>query len=282
MSDFVAAMIFPQWQGAGRSIGYAAGTRFLGSLLPSSLPQHDVACDAGTEPLAIQERVKGLDILARQADRAAALRQTLPIGPVLTIGGDCAADLTTAAWAHEQRPGDVALIWIDGHADLNTPASSPSGHFHGMVVRSLMGEGPASLVRHVARPYAPHQVFYISARDCDPAESDDIARLDLFRLSAPDRIDDLIAAITGRGLSRIHLHLDLDVLDPEIFPYVGVPAARGLTVEALCHALQRLREDFPLAGAAITELNLIDGEDSAQARAARPALQKILAEGFGL
>ncbi|TXH34500.1 MAG: arginase family protein [Rhodospirillaceae bacterium] len=279
MSDFVAAMIFPQWQGAARTIGYAAGTRLLGSLLPPSLPQHDVACDASAEPLVFQDHVKGLDILARQADRAAALRRTLPAGPVLTIGGDCAADLTTAAWAHEQMPDDVALIWIDGHADLNTPASSPSGHFHGMVVRSLMGEGPVALIRHVACAYAPHQVFYISARDCDSAESDDIARLDLFRLSAPDRIDDLIAAIAGRGLSRIYLHLDLDVLDPEAFPYVGVPAAQGLTVEALCRVLQHLRRHFPLAGAAITELNLANDDD---ARAAQPALRKILSEGFGL
>jgi arginase len=279
MSDFVAAMIFPQWQGAARPIGYAAGTRFLSSLLPSSLTQHYVACEASAVPLAIQDHVKGLDILARQADRAAVLRQMLPAGPVLTIGGDCAADLTTAAWMNGQMPGDVALIWIDGHADLNTPASSPSGHFHGMVVRSLMGEGPASLIRHVPRPYAPHQVFYVSARDCDPSEDDDIARLELFRLSEPDKVDDLIAAISGRGLSRIYLHLDLDALDPGVFPYIGVPAAKGLTIETLCRLLQRLRQHFPLAGAAITELNLADGDD---ARAAQPALQKILSEGFGL
>ncbi|MDY0884217.1 arginase family protein [Dongia soli] len=279
MSNFLAAVIFPQWQGAARPIGYAAGTQFLSRLLPSSLPQHAIACEANNQPLMIQDRVKGLDVLARQADRAAALRKALPAGPVLTIGGDCAADLTTAAWAHQEAPGEVALVWIDGHADLNTPASSPSGHFHGMVARTLMGDGPASLIRHVPCPYTPLQVFYISARDCDPSETDDIARLDLFRLSEPDRIDDLIAAITGRGLSRIYLHLDLDVLDPAVFPYVGVPAAKGLTLEALCRSLQRLRQHFSLAGAAITELNL---NDSDAAPAARPALQQILAEGFGL
>lgn len=223
--------------------------------------------------------MKGLPVLALQADRAALLRQAIPSGPVLTIGGDCAADLVPAAWANLQHPGDVALIWIDGHADLNTPASSPSGHFHGMVVRSLLGDGPAALLRHVGKPYASRQLFYISARDCDPPERDDIARLGLFRLSSAHRVEQLIAEITGRGLRRIYLHLDLDVLDPEAFPYIGVPATGGLEVEELCQMLAALRHNFSLSGAAITELNLASPDDAA---AARPALESILAKGFGL
>ena len=274
--SFATALIFPQWQGAGRRIGYVTGNACLEALLPASLPRHHIICEDTRMPLPLEGGVKGLTVLARQADLAAAIRQSLT-GPVLTIGGDCAADLVSAAWAN--RADDTALIWIDGHADLNNPALSPSGHFHGMVVRSLMGDGPASLIRHVGRPYRPDQVFYVSARDCDPAESDDIAGMQFFRLADAAQAASLADEIAGRGLQRIYLHLDLDVLDPAAFPYIGVPAANGLGIDELCRLLQLLRRRFSLAGAAITELNI---SSDAEAIQAVPSLQRILRDGFGL
>jgi len=273
---FATALIFPQWQGAGRRIGYIAGNACLEGLLPASLSRHHIICEETQTPLPLESGVKGLTVLTRQADQAAAIRQSLT-EPVLTIGGDCAADLVSAAWVN--RSDDAALIWIDGHADLNTPDISPSGHFHGMVVRSLMGDGPASLIRHVGRPYRADQVFYVSARDCDPAESDDIARMQLFRLPDAAKAAMLADEIASRGIRRIYLHLDLDVLDPAIFPYVGVPATNGLGIDELCLLLQLLRRRFSLAGAAITELNI--GSDAEAIRAA-PLLQLILRDGFGL
>jgi arginase len=197
----------------------------------------------------------------------------------LIIGGDCAADLVGAAMANCQAESEVALVWIDGHADLNNPSVSPSGHFHGMVVRSLMGDGPADLTRHVPQPYRPQQIFYVSARDCDPAENETIDRLSLFRLADPRAADILADEIARRGISRVYLHLDLDVLDPAVFPYVGVPAAHGLNLDELCHLLQTLRRRFHLAGAAITELNITHAGEAA---AATPALRHILTDGFGL
>lgn len=278
MSGFAAALLFPQWQGAARRIGYAAGTACLGDLLPADLPRHRVACEDSAMPLPMEDGVKGLSVLARQADLALAIRQPLS-EPVLTIGGDCAADLVSAAAANRETDGDTALIWIDGHADLNNPSISPSGHFHGMVVRSLMGDGPAALTRHVTRPYRPDQVFYVSARDCDPAETEAIARQSLYRLADARAVDSLADEIARRGLGRVYLHLDLDVLDPAVFPYIGVPAAQGLDLTDLCHLLRTLRQRFRLAGAAITELNIAGPEEAA---AAAPALRRILQEGFGL
>ena len=226
---FSAALIVPQWQGAGRRIGYGNGIACLCDLLPAELPRHAVDC-LDENDLVVEDGVKALATLARHADRAAALRRNLP-EPVLTIGGDCSVDLVNAAAANEKE--DAALIWIDGHADLNNPASSPSGHFHGMVVRALMGDGPAPLTRHVAKPYRADQIFYAGLRDCDPPEAEHIARMDIASSAVGAMPDQLVETIRSRGLSRIHLHLDLDSLDPAIFPYVGVPAANGFDLDQL-------------------------------------------------
>ncbi len=276
MATFSDALIIPQWQGAGRRIGYLAGIACLRDLLPASLHRHVVDCPDEDGALVWQDRVKALDLLAANADQAAVLRAPLS-DPVLTIGGDCSVDLINAAAANAVE--DAALIWIDGHADLNSPSISPSGHFHGMVVRSLMGDGPAALLRHVKRPYRANQVFYAAVRDCDPAEIDDMARMNIFNLPVGETSERLIAAIKARGLSRVHLHLDLDALDPAAFPYVGVPAQAGLALGQLCRLLADLRRAFILAGASITECNLAD---DMEAEAARPLLQRILTDGFGL
>ena len=271
---FAGALVLPQWQGAGRRTGYLRGIACLRELLPPSLPQHLVDCP-DEDALAARDGVKALDLLAANAQRIKAVRDGLE-GPILTIGGDCAVDLVNAAAANLRE--DAALIWIDGHADLNNPATSPSGHFHGMVVRTLLGDGPAALVRQVSRPYRPRQVFYAAVRDCDPAETQEITEAAIFALPVGGNVTRLIAVIKAQGLSRIHLHLDLDCLDPKVFPFVGVPAANGLDLDQLCDLLATLRGDFTLAGASITECNLADENE---ARLARPILQRILRDGFG-
>jgi arginase len=142
-----------------------------------------------------------------------------------------------------------------------------------------MGDGPAPLIRHVTRPYRADQVFFAAVRDCDPAEVDDMARMQIFNLPVNGVAASLIAAIKARGLTRVHLHLDLDCLDPAAFPYVGVPAKAGLTIDQLCRLLADLRAAFTLAGGSITECNLADADEAARAR---PLLQRILSEGFGV
>jgi arginase len=275
VSGFTGALIIPQWQGAGRRIGYMAGIACLRDLLLATLPRHEVDC-LNEVDLTLQDGVKALAMLVQHADRAALLRQNLP-GPILTIGGDCSVDLVNAAYANATE--DAALVWIDGHADLNNPASSPSGHFHGMVVRCLMGDGPAQLTRHVPRPYRADQIFYAGLRDCDPAEADHIAKLNIAHMSVGDAPDRLIDAIKSRGLTRLHLHLDLDTLDPAAFPYVGVPAANGFTIDQLCRLLTALRGAFTIAGGSITECSLANQDEADRAR---PLLRRILQEGLGL
>ncbi|NUS03623.1 MAG: arginase family protein, partial [Nonomuraea sp.] len=77
-------------------------------------------------------------------------------GLVVTAGGDCGVELEPVAAARRRFGERLVVVWFDAHGDLNTPDSSPSGAFHGMVLRALTGEGPDGLV--AGEPVGPGQV----------------------------------------------------------------------------------------------------------------------------
>src|SRR5690606_15739623 len=79
-------------------------------------------------------------------------------GPAVTVGGDCA--VSAAAVAHAARDGDIALVWFDAHPDLNSPQTSPSGAFAGMVLSSLIDDETVPAER----------VFLAGARSWDAGE----------------------------------------------------------------------------------------------------------------
>merc|ERR1712178_101229 len=99
--------------------------------------------------------------------------------------------------------------------------TSPSGHFHGMPVRTLLGEGPADIMPHVPTTLSPDQFLYVGVRDVDAAESEYIDKHHMFCTQKPDW-DLLCRKLVGH--SHVYVHVDLDVLDPNEFPFVTCPA----------------------------------------------------------
>lgn len=171
-------------------------------------------------------------------------------GPAITIGGDCGVEL--AAIEHANTRDDVAVVWFDAHPDLNTPATSPSGAFHGMVLRTLLGDGPAQLVP--ASPLLASRVVLAGTRALDDSESAFIDASGI-ELLGPNEItpESLVAALVATGAASVYLHIDLDVLDPAEFTSLGYPEPFGLTLTQLLELIAAARRALPLAGAGITE-----------------------------
>jgi arginase len=67
---------------------------------------------------------------------------------MITVGGDCAVDIAPIAAARRRYGHRLTVLWIDAHPDVYGPGELASGAFHGMVVRTLLGDGPAPLTRH--------------------------------------------------------------------------------------------------------------------------------------
>ncbi len=163
-------------------------------------------------------------------------------GPVLTIGGDCGVELEPIRAVRHRYGAGLAVAWFDAHPDMNTPESSPSGAFHGMVLRALLGEGDPAFA---ASPVLEHgRVALVGTRAIDPAEQ---AAIDS---GLATQTDD--AAMSLHDASHLYVHVDLDVLDPTEFGGLNYPEPGGLTVPELVSALDALAR-FRIVGAGITE-----------------------------
>lgn len=239
-----------------------------GDLPPSATHLIDVPSEAGNDEGSGVYRLSSL----RQVRDAQIATLARTSGLAITIGGDCGVDLAPIqlAAAHTAKAGgSMALVWIDAHAALNTPQGSPSGAFHGMVLRTLLGDGPKSLVPDV--PLDPSQVVLAGTRALDDGELGyiDEARI---RVIAPEALTaaSLTAALTATGATSVYLHVDLDVLDPAEFDALGYPEPFGLTLATLLEVIAAAKAALPLAGAAVTEFA------PASARAAADDLGTIL------
>jgi arginase len=166
----------------------------------------------------------------------------------MIVGGDCGADLAGVARAIAQHP-DVCVVWFDAHADLNSPETSPSRAFGGMVLRTLLGDGEDVLVPTPS--LAPGRAVLVGTRDLDDAEIDFIDVAGVGRVTGSDP-DSLVVAVAASGASSVYLHIDLDVLDPDAIAGVGAPVPFGLTRDEVVASIGSIRDRFPVVGAAIT------------------------------
>ncbi len=219
-------------------------------------------------------------ILGRQRQEAdKAIRKAHP-DFILTTGGDCGASYSSIAYLNEKYNGKVGVIWVDAHADIHLPSTSPSGNYHGMVLRNLLGEDEFDVMP--PKPLCPNQIAFLGLRDTEAAEDEYIARHKIPRFSAGQVMegDEPLRAVVEHfrqnGIDYLHLHVDCDVMDEKAFPFVHVPEPGGLTVSRLIEILKYLRAAIPMIGCCVTEYAPIKNGDGID------ILRKIYEEGLGL
>lgn len=170
-------------------------------------------------------------------------------GPVIVIGGDCGIELAAVQHA-DSRQDAMAVIWLDAHPDLNTPESSPSGAFTGMVLRTLLGEGTPTLVP--PSTLAPSRIVLAGIRNIDDGENDYLTSSGVRVLEVQDvGAGSIGEALAASGATSVYLHIDLDVLDPSEFDGVGDPMPFGLSLATLIEVIAAAKAALPLAGAGI-------------------------------
>ncbi len=207
----------------------------------------------------------------------------------LVLGGDhslAAGSVAGTATALHDRGERVGLIWLDAHADINTPASSLSGNVHGMPVAHLLGHGDATLSRlSDAHPAVrPEHLVYVGLRDLDDAERLFIRELGIRAFTMRDiderglrSVMDEAVAIVTTGTGGVHLSCDADWIDPQEAPGVGTPVRGGATLREAHLAMEIIHDTGALVAMDLVEINPILDHRNGTAELAA----ELIASAFG-
>ncbi|HEX3238316.1 MAG TPA: arginase [Gaiellaceae bacterium] len=188
----------------------------------------------------------------------------------LVLGGDHSVALGTLVGMAKVR-GTGGVVWIDAHGDLNTPATSPSGNVHGMVLAAALGHGGDPFRRDgwPLPAVEAGKLSLVGVRSLDDGERSLVRELDakVFTMSEIDRIGiepcmrEAIAHAAGGAF--LHVSLDMDVVDPDYAPGVGTPVRGGLSYREAHLAMETVAESGLIDSMDVVEVNpILDRENA--------------------
>ncbi len=182
----------------------------------------------------------------------------------LVIGGDHSVAIGTLGGVASVEPRQ-GLLWIDAHADSNTPETSPSGNIHGMPVAVILGDGPDSLVNVAGvtpKALEDHTVL-LGLRSVDREEAERVrdSKMTYFTMHDVDQrgvaalIEEAVAVLTADGVERVHLSFDADAIDPREAPGTGTPVRGGFSYRESHLMMELLAEANIITSADFSEVN---------------------------
>jgi arginase len=199
----------------------------------------------------------------------------------LVLGGDHSIAIGTLAGVYNglrrrtTNGGglDYGVIWLDAHGDFNTPEISPSGNVHGMSLAIAAGQGQ----KWFPQPKWPKvsvdakEVAIVGARQLDPKEQENLKRsgvkvlsmADIDRSGMKSVMNDAIRIASNDGRNKIHISLDMDLVDPSDAPGVGTPVRGGATYREAHLAMEMIYESQLMRSLEVVEVNpILDQQNS--------------------
>ena len=188
---------------------------------------------------------------------------------VLNLGGDHGISIGTIPPMLVKHP-NLKVIWVDAHADINSPITSISGNFHGM---------PLYFISELCDKEYDYNIFqnklllkdltYFGVRDMDDAEKkilekhniQNYIKKDINDKGISNVIDDLIEK-NDLNNNPIHLSLDIDGLDPDFCPSTGTRSGEGLLVSEVVELCRRIKETGNLVSIDLVEFNPLIGDEN--------------------
>ncbi|XP_063221265.1 arginase, hepatic isoform X2 [Bacillus rossius redtenbacheri] len=185
----------------------------------------------------------------------------------VALGGDHSLSLGSVD-GHAAARGELALLWVDAHADANTPDTSPSGSAHGMPVSLLARElaacwAPVPPLGWLATRLPAKNIAYIGLRSVDEYERILLEKFNItaFTMEDVERLG--IASVTAMALQMIdpklelplHVSFDIDSLDPLEAPSTGTPVRGGLTLREGLHVMDEAFRTGRLSAVDLVEVN---------------------------
>jgi arginase len=237
--------------------------------------------DGGNVAVAIPEQKKEgqanakylKEITATCTKHAELVLKTMESGQVpLALGGDhsmAAGTVSGVAEYYRRKRERIGLLWIDAHADVNTPESSPSGNVHGMPLAAILGLGPPELANifNFSPKVEAGNCVLVGVRDIDAIEKQHVRRagIQVFTMRDIDErgmrtVMEEALRIAGQGTAGYHISLDMDWVDPEDAPGVGTPVRGGATYREAHLAMEIIADHGRMLSLEIVEVNPVIDE----------------------
>jgi arginase len=261
-------MIFinPQWQGSGLTDELRLGAETLISYFKDSAVE---VIPLSVKDLTTIDNIKCFEPIFEQTNLFKKIIIDSKLDKISTIGGDCAIELMPISYLNKIYQEDLCIIWIDGHADLNTPESSPSKAFHGMPLRTLLGEGNEEFINLLFSRIKPEQICYVGLRDLDEPENEYIIQHNISTIT-DCQFEKVQTKI--KNFKNVYIHLDLDVLDKSEYEFSMFPTNIGSSVSDVAELVSKIKSNHNVVGFCITESTATTLE---QLKAIKPILDQI-------
>jgi arginase len=232
--------------------------------------------DAGNVHVHPPEAVSQTNMRARYLPEIAAASEELAVMvetaleegalPVI-LGGDHSIAIGSVAGLasfHRKRHERIGIIWLDAHADTNTPDTTPSGNIHGMPLAVLLGHGAKELthIAGFAPKVLPENTVIVGARSIDPGERELLKTLNV-RVYTMTEMDERgmsavvkeAVEIASHNTAGIHVTMDMDFIDPFYAPGVGTPERGGTTYRESHLAMEKIADSGRVLSVELTEVN---------------------------
>jgi arginase len=217
------------------------------------------------------KRAKYLNEIAETCNNVALrIQRTLSDGFFpLSLGGDHSLAIGTIAGVSRfwrDQGGDVGLIWVDAHGDINTPETTPSGNIHGMPVAASLGYGPAEIteIGGFKPKLQPAAAVLVGVRELDPGEREIIKQSGMTVFTMRDIDEQGMRAVMEKSLARATngtsgfvVSFDMDVMDPTEAPGVGTPVRGGLTYREAHLGMEMVSDSGKMLAFDLVEINPI-------------------------
>lgn len=258
-----------------RALGYAV--RDLGNI---AVDQPESAAVGHEQARYLAEIARASKRLADAVGRAAGEGAT-----PLVLGGDHSVAIGTLSGMARhlrRRKAALGLIWIDAHADMNTPGTSPSGNVHGMPLACAVGLGPRELT-HIygfAPKVDPRRVALVGIRDVDQLEKPHVKESGVRAFTMRDIDERGMRAVIAEaleiacaGTAGFHVSFDMDAVDPREAPGVGTPVRGGISYREAHLAMETLCDTGRMVSMEVVEVNPVIDEAN---RTAQLAVELVL------
>lgn len=221
-------LVMPQWQGGDYDLSvssgelYPLGARLLAFLAPESNAETiKVPVEAYQPGIGLRKEngVVHQEIVIRQMKAAMAILEEKKPDKVVTFGGECLVSQTPFDYLNGHYDGNLAILWVDSHPDVSTPANHDREH--AMVLSNLLGGGDPIMAKYVKHRFDSRKVLLVGQDKFDsPQESEIVKAFSLPVIRPQEVARDSVVVLKWLKDSRIEnlaIHLDLDVLDPASF-----------------------------------------------------------------